>query len=100
MSARGGRGLAHFRAPDGVAWTVEVRAPGSTNAMVVFGHPDRGLHADRYAWWVTTGPEARDVTARLDPAAVHAGLDEATLRQLFLRSIPLESRRAPHFEPG
>ena len=99
MSMRGGRGLTHYRAPDGVSWTVEVRAPGTTNAMVVFGHPDRGLHADRYAWYLTSGPEARDVTARLDVAAVHARLTDADLRQLFLRSIPLESRR-PHFEPG
>ena len=100
MSRQGGRGLAHYRDRDGVAWTVEVRAPGSTNAMVVFGHPDRGRHADRYAWWISSGPGVRDVTSRLDPHAVHAGLDDATLRQLFLRSFPLESRRAPHFDPG
>lgn len=100
MAARAARGPAHFDAPDGVRWGVEVRAPGTTNAMVVFAHPDRGRHADRYAWWITSGPEARDVTARLDPAAVHATLDAPALRQLFLRSIPLESRRGPQFEPG
>jgi hypothetical protein len=99
VSANGGRGLTHYRAPDGVAWSVAVRAPGTTNAMVVFGHPDRALRADRYAWYVTSGPEARDVTARLDTAAVHARLTDAMLRQLFLRSMPVESRR-PHFEPG
>ena len=45
--------------------------PGSSNAMVVFRHPDaRTTGLDRYAWYITQGAEAHDVTARLDKSAV------------------------------
>ena len=54
---------------------------------------------DRYAWWVSRAPEASDVTARLTPADVLRGLDDAELAQLFRKSIPIASR-TPRFEPG
>jgi hypothetical protein len=92
-------GVRAVRGPDGLTWTVEVRAPGTTNAMVVFHHPDPLKRATRYAWWVTGGPEARDVTGRLDPASVLAALDDAALLRLFRRSMPVESQ-VPRFETG
>lgn len=96
MSAR--RDLA-FRGADGVRWTVRVQLPGASNAMVVFQHPDPLARSDRYAWWLNAGPEARDVTARLDTKAVLAGLDDGVLRGLFARSMPVHST-TPRFEPG
>lgn len=89
-----------FRAPDGATWTAVLRAPGSSQIMVVFQHPDRTrTRLDRYAWWITHGPEATDVTARLTPSAVLHDLGDEELTQLFRRSIPIASQ-TPRFEPG
>lgn len=89
-----------FRSPDGIAWTATARAPGASNVMVVFLHPDRSTTArDRYAWWVSAGPEARDVTARLSAAAVLAALSDADLTDLFRRSMPI-ANNVPRFESG
>ncbi len=89
-----------FRATDGVSWTVTARAPGASNVMIVFLHPDRSTTArDRYAWWVSSGPEARDVTARLGAAEVLAALGDADIGDLFRRSMPIDSN-VPRFESG
>lgn len=80
--------------PDGTRWGVQIQAPGASNAMIVFRHPDpRSSRLDRYNWVLTNGPEARSVTARLDPDRVLAELDDATIQRLFARSMPV-SRRA------
>lgn len=77
-----------FRSPDGTQWTVEVSMPGSSNAMVVFHHPDAASSSrNRYAWFVTRGPEARSVTARLSPETVMKQLNDAELSKLFRRSM-------------
>jgi hypothetical protein len=77
-----------YRSPDGVLWAVEVQTPGSSNAMVVFHHPDGGSsRKDRYNWYISRGPEARSVTSRLSPDKVLSALDDATLAQLFRRSM-------------
>jgi hypothetical protein len=82
-----------FRGPDGVAWQVDVRAPGASNAMVVFRHPDpRATVAHRYAWYLHDGPEARSVTARLDPRRLLAQLTDAQLVRLFRRSMLIGGR--------
>jgi hypothetical protein len=77
-----------FASPDGVLWGVEVQNPGSSNAMVVFRHPDGGSsRKDRYNWYISRGPEARSVTSRLSPKRVLDSLDDAALAQLFRRSM-------------
>ncbi len=89
-----------FRAPDGRTWTVTVRSPGASTAMVVFLHPDRSRSGeDRYAWWVSRAPEASDVTARLTPGTVARELTEADLTLLFRKAILIASQ-TPRFEPG
>ncbi|HEY0776410.1 MAG TPA: hypothetical protein VGD56_00460 [Gemmatirosa sp.] len=89
-----------YRGGDGATWTVTARAPGASNVMIVFLHPDRTTTArDRYAWWVSAGPEARDVTARLGAAEVLAALGDADLAELFRRSMPIDSN-IPRFESG
>ena len=89
-----------FRTADGTPWTAEVRAPGASQVMVVFMHPDRTRSSlDRYAYWANPGPEADDVTARLKPAEVLRALDDASLGDLFRRSIPIATQ-TPRFEPG
>jgi hypothetical protein len=93
-SARGA-----FRGPDGTAWTVEVRSPGASNAMVVFLHPNPLSRQDRYAWWLSDGPQASDVTARLVAQTVLDQLDERTLLRLYRKSMAVDSR-VPRFEPG
>ena len=83
-----------FHAPDGVHWKVEVSSPGASNAMVIFHHPDgRTARRDRYAWYITTGPEARSVTARLSPPAVLESLGERDIARLFRRSMPVHTER-------
>ena len=55
-----------FRSPDGILWVVDVDLPGSSNAMVIFRHPSGvSNRLDRYSWFISHGPEARSVTARL-----------------------------------
>jgi hypothetical protein len=77
-----------YQSPDGVLWGVKVDLPGSSNAMVIFRHPDGGSsRKDRYNWYISRGPEARSVTSRLSKDKVMAALDEATLAQLFRRSM-------------
>ena len=77
-----------FRAPDGVTWGVEVDLPGSSNAMIIFRHPDGdSSRADRYNWVISNGPEARSVTSRLEPARVLEGLSDAEIGALFRRSM-------------
>jgi hypothetical protein len=86
-----------FTGPDGTTWRVEVTSPGSSNAMVVFRHPDgRTAQLNRYAWYITRGAEAHDVTARLDKRAVLDSLGDADIQRLFRRSMPVSTdRRAP-----
>ncbi len=79
-----------FESLDGTTWRVEVRSPGSSNAMVVFGYPDpRSSRLDRYAWHQWQGSEASVVTARLEPRAVLEQLSDADLKLLFRRSMPV-----------
>lgn len=77
-----------YRSPDGVQWIVDVDLPGASNAMVIFRHPDgQSTRQDRYNWYISRGPEARSVTARLSKQKVLELLDEATLDRLFRRSM-------------
>src|SRR3954453_14754107 len=77
-----------YRSPDGVLWGVKVDLPGSSNAMVVFRHPDgASSRKDRYNWYISKGPEARSVTSRLFPGKGRDPLDAATLALLFRRSM-------------
>ncbi|HVE77467.1 MAG TPA: hypothetical protein VNA89_01325 [Gemmatimonadaceae bacterium] len=86
-----------YVSPDGTRWGVAVRSPGSSNAMVVFYHPNgQTARLDRYNWYITHGPEARSVTARLSPAKVLDQLDDRQLARLFRRSMPIHTeRKAP-----
>lgn len=87
-----------YSAPDGAVWGVEVGVPGSSNAMVIFRHPDRrtGRH-DRYNWFISKDPEARSVTSRLDPERVLKQIDDVALARLFSRSMPVSR---PAIEPN
>jgi len=77
-----------YRAPDGVLWGVEIDLPGSSNAMIIFRNPDgNSSRRDRYNWVISSGPEARSVTSRLEPARVLEGLDDAEIAALFRRSM-------------
>ena len=81
-----------FTAADGTTWTVAVQSPGSSNAIVLFRHPDRSsTRLDRYAWYITRGAEAGDVTARLDKKAVLDALKDADIQRLFRRCMPVST---------
>jgi hypothetical protein len=80
--------MKHYTSPDGVLWGVEVQNPGSSNAIVIFRHPDgQSSRKDRYNWYISRGPEARSVTSRLVPKRVLESLDDEALAQLFRRSM-------------
>ena len=84
-----------WRSPDGITWVVDVTLPGSSNAMVVFRHPDgRTSRLDRYNWIISRGPESRSVTSRLDTERLLDQLDAGTIMRLFQRSMPV-SRADP-----
>lgn len=77
-------------APDGTIWGVDIQSPGSSNAIILFRHPDgRTSRLDRYNWVINQGPEARSVTARLVPEKVLEQLDTAAIQRLFARSMPV-----------
>jgi len=77
-----------FRSPDGTEWNVQVQLPSSSNAMVLFRHPDgQSSHRDRYNWYLHQGPSARNVTTRLSPEDVLTSLTQPQLATLFSRSI-------------
>jgi len=85
-----------FQSADGVRWRVDVRLPGASNAMVVFRHPNgRTSRLDRYAWTNIDGPEAKDVTARVDPHDVLERLSESDLALLFRRSMRIAAADNP-----
>ena len=84
-----------YTAPDGTVWGVTIQSPGSSNAMIVFRHPDgRSSRRDRYNWVLSRGPGALRVTSRLDPEDVLERLDDREIARLFSRSMPV-SRRDP-----
>jgi hypothetical protein len=77
-----------YQSPDGVLWKVLVELPGSSNAMVIFRHPDgASSRKDRYNWYISRGPEARSVTSRLSKDKVMAALDDISIAHLFRRSM-------------
>lgn len=79
-----------FTAPDGTSWRVSVQAPGASNAMILFRHPDgASSRLDRYNWIINSGPEARSVTARVDPSRVLEQLAPEEIARLFARSMPV-----------
>ena len=83
-----------FTGPDGTPWKVDIQSPGSSNAMVVFRHPDgSNSRLDRYAWYIARGAEAHDVTARLDKKNVLDSLADADVQRLFRRSMPVSTDR-------
>ena len=84
-----------YTAPDGITWGVDVQSPGSSNAIVLFRHPDgRSSRLDRYNWIISRGPESRSVTSRLDTKRILDQLDAGTIMRLFQRSMPV-SRMDP-----
>ena len=82
--------MRNFISPDGVVWGVAIDLPGASNAMILFRHPNgRSSRLDRYNWFLSHGPEARSVTARLSPAKVLDSLSDEDVARLFRRSMPI-----------
>lgn len=85
-----------FVTPDGVNWGVEVQVPGASNALIVFHHPDGSTsRKDRYAWLQWKGPEADNVTTRIDIDKVRGSLDQKTMEDLFMRSMRIGDASGP-----
>jgi hypothetical protein len=79
-----------YTSADGITWKVTVQSPGSSNAMVLFRHPDAdSSRLDRYNWYISHGPESRSVTARLSPQKVLEHLNATEIAALFRRSMPV-----------
>ena len=90
-----------FEAPDGTHWGAEVSNPGASNALVTFHHPiGRTAGLDRYAWYISRGPESKSVTARLSPKEVLDSITDAELAKLFRRSMPVSRARTPYASPA
>jgi hypothetical protein len=85
-----------FQASDGLRWGVEVMLPGASHAMIVFRHPNgRTSRLDRYAWRNVDGPEARNVTARLDADEILERLTENECALHFRRSMRIAAADNP-----
>ena len=91
-----------FRSGDGTDWKVDAVLPGSSNAMVLFRHPDGdSARLDRYNWFISRGPEARSVTSRLSPERVMEQLDDTAIARLFARTRAVSGPApAPHHAAG
>jgi hypothetical protein len=86
--------LRAFGGPDGTQWGVEVVLPGSSNALVLFHHPNgQSARLDRYAWHLSNGPEAQNVTARLVPKQILSALTDRDIARYFRRSMPVQATR-------
>ena len=80
-------------APDGTTWGVNIQMPASSNAMIIFRHPDgRSSRLDRYNWVLTNGAEARSVTSRLVPEKVLDQLNQSQITRLFQRSMSVSQK--------
>ncbi|MDB4887141.1 MAG: hypothetical protein JWN79_2579 [Gemmatimonadetes bacterium] len=89
-----------YTAPDGITWGVVIQSPGASNAMILFRHPDgNSSRLDRYNWVLNKGPEARSVTARVDPMKVLDQLEPAEIARLFARSIPVSRQSSFNLAP-
>ena len=80
---------------------VDVDLPGSSNAMLIFRHPGAtNGRLDRYAWFISRGPEARSVTSRLSTSKVLDALSDDAMIKPFLDDVlePLFQRRHPQEE--
>jgi hypothetical protein len=87
------RKIKPYSAPDGTIWGVEVQSPSSSNAVIVFHHPNgKTARLDRYAWYQSNGATAHDVTARLDTRQLLDQLSDADIARLFRRSMPINTR--------
>lgn len=92
--------MRYFTTPDNIRWLVEAQMPGASNAMIVFRYPTgHTARLDRYAWHNSSRPEARDVTARLDPKRVLESLTDADLALLFRRSMLISAADSPLESP-
>ncbi|MDQ3517861.1 MAG: hypothetical protein M3466_05585 [Gemmatimonadota bacterium] len=88
--------MRYFTTADNIRWLIEARMPSASNVMVVFHYPTgRTARLDRYAWHNSPRPEARDVTARLDPTHVLESLTDADLALLFRRSMLISAGDTP-----
>ena len=85
-----------FQASDGVRWGVDVMLPGASHVMIVFRHPNgRTARHDRYAWRNIDGPDARNVTARLDADEILERLTEDDFALHFRRSMRIAAADNP-----
>ena len=85
-----------FQAPDGVAWAVDVLLPSGSHAMIVFRHPNgRTSRLDRYAWRTVEGPEAKNVTARLDTDKILEHMTADDFAHHFRRSMRISAADDP-----
>ena len=90
-----------FRSPDGTQWGVEARAPGASNIMVVFHHPDASTsRLNRYAWVNWKGVESRDVAARLVEKDALETMSDAEIARLFRRSMPVSAQGLRNRNPA
>ncbi len=82
--------MATYRSTDGTVWRVKVSNVGASNAVVLFQHPDgESSRKDRYNWFISSCPEAKSVTGRLDPKKVAESLTGDEVDLLFRRSMPV-----------
>lgn len=74
-----------------------MRNAGASNAQLVFLHPDPSRTREhRYAHYLVRGPEAQDVTGRVDPDAALAELDDAAVSRYFRRSLVIAGHPTIH----
>jgi hypothetical protein len=81
-----------YESPDGLRWSVEVKVPSFSSAMIVFKHPDgETARGDRYAWYNAQMPESQDPRARLTPGQVIDALSDRDIARLYRRSMPVHT---------
>jgi hypothetical protein len=79
-----------YQASDGTTWTVDVKLPSHSGAMLVFQNAGgQSLRGDRYAW--LNAAKVNDPRERLSATSLLETLSDADIARLFRRSMSVRT---------
>lgn len=80
-----------YQSPDGATWTVDVKLPSHSSALLTFQHAGgQSVAPDRYAWINAAQATVSDPRERLSAAAILDSLGDHDLERLFARSMAVK----------
>lgn len=84
--------MREYQSPDGIRWSVVVKLPSHSSAMLIYQHPDgQSSKLDRYAW--INSATTTDPRDRLTAKDVMERLTDQDIARLFRRSMMVSWNR-------